>query len=125
MAVPHVFLWVVSYGVVMAVRPPQGDDDDEPEVVAFGIAALGARIDEAEVTFPATGEEVLDALDEPAIPYNAAGNSLALSEALDQVPQREFERKTELLDVLHPVFERHREQAGNSIVAQLRGLLPF
>lgn len=108
----------------MAVRPPQGDDD-EPEVVAFGIAALGARIDEAELTFPATTDEILSALDEPSVPYNAAGNSLALSEALDQVPRHEFERKTELLDALHPVFERHREQTSSSIVARLRGLLPF
>ncbi|ERH13009.1 MAG: hypothetical protein J07HB67_02040 [halophilic archaeon J07HB67] len=109
----------------MAVRPPQGDDDDEPEVVAFGIAALGARIDEAGVTFPATAEEVLDALDEPSVPYNAAGNSLPLSEALDQAPRREFERKTELLDTLHPIFERRRQQTNSSIVARLRGLLPF
>lgn len=109
----------------MAVRPPQGDDDDEPEVVAFGIAALGARIDEADLLFPATAEDVLDALGEPSIPYNATGNELPLAEAFEEVSQRQFDRKTELLDALHPVFERHREQAGNSIVAQLRGLLPF
>ena len=108
----------------MAVRPPQGGTD-EPEAIAFGIAALDARLDEANLTFPATSREVVEALGEPSIPYDAAGNTLALSAALEQVPRDRFEREGELLDALHPVFETHRQRAGNSIVARLRGLLPF
>ncbi|MEZ3115826.1 hypothetical protein RYH80_07835 [Halobaculum sp. MBLA0147] len=108
----------------MAVRPPQGGDD-EPEAIAFGIAALDARLDEADVSFPATTEELVAALDEPAIPYDAAGNTLRLRAAIDELPRDRFESEQELLELLHPVFEAYRDRAGASIVARLRGLLPF
>ncbi len=113
----------VSRGV-MAVRPPQ-DDDEEPENLAFGIAALDARLDEADVEWPATDSEVLTALGDPSIPYDASGNEVALADVLDRVPVREYDSETELLNALHPVFEEYRENSTRSVIGQLRALLPF
>lgn len=107
----------------MAVRPPSGDAD-EPEAIEFGIAALDARIDEADVEFPATDEELLVALRSTEVPYDAAGHTLDLSEALDRVPSSAFESETELLDELYPVFEQRRRR-GTTFVERVRGLLPF
>jgi hypothetical protein len=108
----------------MAVRPPQGGDD-EPDTIEFGIAALDARLEETSVSFPATSEEIVAALDNSAIPYDAAGNTVDLSTALEQVPADRFDSESELLDQVHPVFETYRERTANSLVARLRGLLPF
>jgi hypothetical protein len=108
----------------MAVRPPQ-DDDSEPEAIEFGIAALDARLDRADVTFPATSQELLRALDDPDIPYDGAGNTVPLAEVLDAVPKQKFDSESQLLDLLHPVFEERRASASGSIVARLRELLPF
>jgi hypothetical protein len=108
----------------MAVRPPQ-DGGADPEAIEFGIAALAARLDRADVDFPATAEELVRATENPEIPYDAGGNAVALDEALDAVPETRFESQADLLERLHPVFERHRERAASSIVAQLRALLPF
>jgi len=108
----------------MAVRPPQ-DDDSDPETLAFGIAALDARLDEAEVDWPATDRELLDALGDQSIPYDASGSEVALADVLDRVPAREYETETELLDALHPVFEEYRANATRSVLGQLRSLLPF
>jgi hypothetical protein len=110
----------------MAARPPGGDDTDEPpETLAFGISALDARLSETELSFPATADEVLDALDDPDIPYDTAGNTFALSTALSELDRRKFESETELKKALHPVYERKRRSAGGSVFAQLRQLLPF
>lgn len=108
----------------MAVRPPS-NDSDEPDAIEFGIAALDARLKEADVTFPATGQELLDGLDSTDVPYDSSGSTLDLREALDRVPTSEFETETELLNALHPVFEEHRERAGGGFLARLRRLLPF
>ena len=108
----------------MAVRPPQ-DDDEEPETLAFGIAALDARLDGADVDWPASDDEVLEALGNPSIPYDASGNDVALSTVLDRVPVREYDSETELLNALHPVFEEYRENSTRSVIGQLRALLPF
>lgn len=107
----------------MAVRPPSGDAD-EPEAIEFGIAALNARIDEADVEFPATDEEILAALESTAIAYDASGHTIDLAEAFDHVATAEFESETELLDELYPVFEQRRGRA-TSFVDRVRGLLPF
>jgi hypothetical protein len=107
----------------MAVRPPQGGGD-EPDAIEFGIAALDARLDAADVEFPATAEELTRAVDGD-IPYDAAGRTVPLEEALERVPQQQFESESELLDLLHPVFEEYRVSASNGIIAQLRELLPF
>jgi len=109
----------------MAARPPGGGDEEPPETLAFGISALDARLSEAELTFPASAQEVVTALDDPDLPYDTTGSTLALSTALTEVEREEFETETELKETLHPVYEEHRRRAGGSIVGQLRRLLPF
>ena len=109
----------------MGVRPPQQDTDDEVETIAFGIAALDEHLERADVTFPTTGAELLSRLDDPAVPYDAKGNEMRLSGALEETHADEFETRQNLLNALHPVFEARRERANNSIVGRLRALLPF
>ncbi|MUW15447.1 hypothetical protein GJ633_12970 [Halorubrum sp. CBA1125] len=107
----------------MAARPP-GGSSSEPEAIEFGIAVLDARIEEAGVSFPATGEEILDAVDDQAIPYDAKGRTIDLADALDQVSREEFENETDFLDALYPVFERERREA-RGFLESLRDALPF
>jgi hypothetical protein len=113
-----------TYRRSMAVRPPQ-QDGDEPESLEFGIAALDARLSEVDLSFPAAADDVVRALDNAEIPYDASGNSVAIEEALSNVPHSEFESESQLLDVLHPVFEEYRQSTSGSILGQLRALLPF
>lgn len=112
-----------EYQGAMAARPPGGGSSDT-EAIEFGIAVLDARIEEADVSFPATGGEILEAVEDREIPYDAKGRTMALSEALDQVPQTEFENETELLDALYPVFDRARRE-GSGFLTSLRDALPF
>ncbi|MFB6252936.1 MAG: hypothetical protein ABEI27_14835 [Halobellus sp.] len=107
----------------MAVRPPQ-QGDDEPDSLEFGIAALTPYLSEANLTFPATTDEIVRALGDPAIPYDANGNAVALSEALAAVNRKQFDTQRELLDALHPVLEEYRA-SGGGLFSQLRALLPF
>ena len=108
----------------MAARPPGGGDTAEPEAIEFGIAALDARLDEADVSFPATAAEIGEALGEQQVPYDAKGRSLAVSEALDRTPQQRFENETEFLDALYPVFDQARRE-DRGVIASLRDVLPF
>ncbi|QAU12272.1 hypothetical protein EKH57_05815 [Halorubrum sp. BOL3-1] len=108
----------------MAARPPGGGETDEPEAIEFGIAALDARLDEAEVSFPATAAELRDAIGSQEIPYDVRGRSLTLANALDRVPQQKFENETAFLNALYPVFdEARREERG--VLSSLRDALPF
>lgn len=110
----------------MAARPPVNDDGEEtPETLAFGISALDARLSEADLTFPATGDELVSALDDPEIPYDTAGHTLSLSAALERVQDQRFENQSELQNALHPVFETKRREAGRGLLGQMRRLLPF
>lgn len=104
----------------MAARPPT-DDRDEPDTVEFGIAALDAHLEDADVTFPATAEAVTAALGDPAVPYEPGGASVALSRVLEGVDRDRFESRQALLDATHPEFERLRERGG--LIAWLRSLL--
>lgn len=108
----------------MAARPPGGGGTSEPDAIEFGIAVLDARIEEAGVSFPATGDEIVAAVEDGDIPYDAKGRTIALSEALAQVPQTKFENETEFLDALYPVFDRRRRESGG-FFATLRDALPF
>ncbi|ERG94899.1 MAG: hypothetical protein J07HQW2_01341 [Haloquadratum walsbyi J07HQW2] len=114
----------LPYISTMAVRPPQQDDDD-PDTLTFGIAALDAHLSEADLTFPATTREVVLGLGDPAVPYDASGSTVSLSEAFDDVEKGEFDNKTELLNALHPVFEEYRVTSSGGFLKQLRAMLPF
>jgi hypothetical protein len=109
----------------MGVRPPSNDIDDEPDVVEFGIAALDARLDDVDATFPASANDLKREYGDIEVPFDAAGNSMTFGEALEHVAGQEFDTQADLLDALHPVFERKRRAASNSILAQLRSLVPF
>lgn len=108
----------------MGVRPPQ-QDDAEPTTVAFGIAALDEHLNGATVAFPVDASGLVEALDDPEIPYDAKGSTVALSSVLAETPAEHFENRQDLMNTLHPVFEAKRERASNSLVGQLRSLLPF
>ena len=107
------------------MRPPPSDDGDEPDVITFGIAALDARLTEAEVSYPIDAGTLVRDLGDPEVPYDANGSSVRLSEALEETHIERFETEQELLNALHPVFEQYRERSAGGILAQLRGLLPF
>jgi hypothetical protein len=105
----------------MGVRPPQ-DDADEPESLAFGIAALAERLDRADVSYPVDSTELVRALNDPAIPCDPGGTELALSTALERVGTSRFDSEDELLDALHPVFEEYRRSASGGLLGRLRSL---
>jgi len=109
----------------MGVRPPSDDMDDEPDVIEFGIAALDARLEQLDVTFPATADELVAEYGDVRVPVDAAGTEITLATALEQTTRREFETERELLDVLHPVFEERRQGSSRGYLSQLRSLLPF
>lgn len=107
----------------MGVRPP-ANDDDEPEAVEFGIAAVDARLDGADLTFPATKRDIVDALNRSDVPYDAAGRSVSLDEAIEETGRREFDSEQDLLNALHPVFEKRRSSPAG-IIDQVKAMLPF
>lgn len=108
----------------MGVRPPSDDDlDDGPDTIEFGIAALDAHLDRGDLSFPATDEEVIDALDDPQIDYDPNGNAVALSKVLDRVDRDRFESRQQLLDATHSEFERLRQRGGGPL-SWLRSLFP-
>jgi hypothetical protein len=109
----------------MGVRPPQQGDDEEPETIAFGIAALDEYLERSDVTFPATETDLTAELGDPEIPYDAKGHGMALSQALESTHTNRFETRQDLMNALHPVFEAKRERTNNSLVGRLRLLLPF
>lgn len=108
----------------MAARPPQ-QDSSSPDSIEFGIAALVGYLDRADIEYPATRDEVVRALGDPDIPYDGSGNTVALSEAMEALPKRTFDSESELLDLLHPVFEEYRVSASGGIIGRLRSILPF
>lgn len=109
----------------MGVRPPASNSDDGPDVIEFGIAEVAAALDEAELSFPATGEEVVRALSNPRIDYNARGHAVPLSEAVSDTERNRFEDKQELLNALHPVFEEYRTSRTPGVIERVRAALPL
>lgn len=105
----------------MGVRPPSDDIDEGPDTVEFGIAALDAHLDHADVAFPAAAEEVVRALGDPEVDYDPHGNAVALSRVLERVDRDRFEDRQQLLDATHPEFERLRRNSGGPL-AWLRSL---
>ena len=109
----------------MGVRPPSDDIDEAPDIVEFGIAALDARVEELGVEFPVGADHLEAEYGDLAIPVDAAGTEITLREALEETPRQRFQNEQELLDALHPVFEKRRQNSTRGILAQLRALLPF
>lgn len=109
----------------MGVQPPSDGVSEEPDVVEFGIAALNAELDDRDIEFPIDADALGDAHGDLRIPVDAAGNDIRLAAALERTGRTNFESEGDLLEALHPVFEAEREAVSNSLLARLRGLLPF
>jgi hypothetical protein len=109
----------------MGARPPTDDIDDEPTTVEFGIAALEARIERREVSFPVSVAELEEVYGDMRVPVDPAGNEVALGRVLEKCNRVEFDSKQEMLNVLHPIFEAERESGAGSIFGRLRSLVPF
>jgi len=108
----------------MGARPPD-DDTEEPTAIEFGIAALDAKLSEESIDYPATASEVRDSAGHIEVPYDSAGNSITVAEALEMATETRFTSEQDLLNALHPTFERKRQAASNSVLRQLRALVPF
>jgi hypothetical protein len=109
----------------MGVRPPSDGIEDEPDELEFGIAALDARLTNADIDFPADKDELQSRFGHTDIPYDPAGNTMAFGSALEECDQTQFESEQDLLNAIHPVFERKREATTTDILTQLRSLVPF
>ncbi|ELY93334.1 hypothetical protein C483_05193 [Natrialba hulunbeirensis JCM 10989] len=109
----------------MGVRPPSSGDDDDPESVEFGIAAVDAHLRTADLSFPATKDDVAAELGHERIPYDVHGNDVALGEMLDEVEAREFRSRQQLLNELHQPFEEYRKEHSGGMFQQVRSMLPF
>ena len=107
----------------MGVRPPADDDLSEPDVIEFGIPALDARLE--NVSFPTTSERLQSEHGDLEVPYNASGSTVTLREVLEAIDHDTFESEQELLNAVHPVFERKRAQNPSGLFGQLRSMLPF
>jgi hypothetical protein len=107
------------------MRPPANETEEQPDVIEFGIAALDARLDRLEPTFPTTADRLAADYGDLSVPVDAAGTEITLRDALGETTVQEFETERELLDVLHPVFEQRRQRSSRGYLAQLRALLPF
>ena len=108
----------------MGVQPP-ADDTEEPTAIEFGIAALDAKLGEETIDYPATAEEVREQAGHIEVPYDSAGHSMTVGEALEMATATRFDSEQELFNALHPTFERKREATANSLLTQLRALVPF
>jgi len=113
-----------EYHAAMAARPPGGGGSSEPDAIEFGIAVLDEQIGKADVSFPATAEEVRHALGDREIPYDGKGRTITLGEAPDQVPQSRFENKTEFPRRTVPSV-RPQAAEGGGLLTSLRDALPF
>ncbi len=109
----------------MGVRPPSGGDDEEPESVEFGIAAVDVRLKNADLSFPATKADVEAELGDKRVPYDVHGNDVPLAKMLAAVELEEFRSRQELLNALHEPFEEYRQANSGGVVQQFRSLLPF
>ncbi|MEF8820971.1 MAG: hypothetical protein V5A52_01720 [Halovenus sp.] len=107
----------------MGVRPPSNGTGTEPDAIEFGIAALDARLDERNVSFPVSAADLDAAHGDLSVAVDASGTEITLSDALAACDQHSFDSQQDLLNALHPVFEAKRESSG--ILDRLRSLVPF
>lgn len=115
------FYWNRHNATRMAARPPTSDDDASDPAV-FGIAAMDEYLRDADLSFPATPEDVLDAVGDPEVPCGPNARDVALSTALQRTNRREFRSRRDLQDELHEAFEQERREGGG-IVSWLRSLV--
>lgn len=109
----------------MGVRPPSSGDDEKPDSIEFGIAAVDAHLKNADLTFPATKDDVRAEIGHERVPYNVHSNDVPLHQMLDEVQAERFDSRQELLNALHQPFEEYRRNNSNGVMAQVRSLLPF
>ncbi|WP_232688307.1 hypothetical protein [Halobacterium zhouii] len=105
----------------MAARPPQSDDEPR-EPAVFGIAAVDDYLSAADISYPATPEDVSTALDDPDVACGPNAHDIALSTVLDRTGRVRFDSRRDLLDELHDAFEQER-RTGGGVVAWLRSLV--
>lgn len=104
----------------MAARPPPATDDpDEP--TAFGIVAIDDHLEDADLEFPATKRDVVDALGDPRVPCGPNEREVALSTVIERVDGDRFDARRELLDALHDAFEAERSRQ-RGLLSWLRAL---
>jgi len=96
----------------MAARPPGGGGSSEPDAIEFGIAVLDEQIGKADVSFPATAEEVRHASATARFPTTAKGGRSRSARRSIRCHRAGSENKTEFLDALYPVFDRKRREGG-------------
>lgn len=94
-------------------------------MIEFGIAALDAKLESRDVSFPTDADELARTHGDLAVPVDAAGHEVRLRDVLSETDRATFESEQELLDALHPAFEAEREAVSRSLLAQLRSLVPF
>jgi hypothetical protein len=109
----------------MGVRPPSTDIDDEPGTIEFGIAALDARVEDRNVSFPVEATELEATHGDITVAVDPSGTEITLAEALGECDRESFDSKQDLLNALHPVFEEKRERLSGGVLGWLRSLLPF
>ncbi|WP_306052615.1 DUF5789 family protein [Natronococcus wangiae] len=109
----------------MGVRPPSNGDDDKPDSIDFGIAAVDAHLRNSDLAFPATKDDVAAEIGHEQIPYDVHGNDVPLGEMLEEADRNRFRSRQELLNALHEPFEEYRQQHSNGVVQQVRSMLPF
>lgn len=110
----------------MGVRPPDNDELDKgPDVVEFGIAAVDARLDDEDLSYPVEVASLRREYGDLEIPYDASGQTVQLASVLEEVDSRAFESEQDMLNQLHPVFEEIRESSSSRLLGQLRSLVPF
>lgn len=108
----------------MGMRPPADDDEEEPAVVAFGIAAVDDRLESVDVSYPVSAGALQEQVGDVAVPYDTRGHRVRLGDVIAECERERFEDEQDLLNALHPVFERHRER-GAGFLERVRRVLPF
>ncbi|NGM67793.1 hypothetical protein G6M89_02005 [Natronolimnobius sp. AArcel1] len=109
----------------MGVRPPSNGDNDDPESIEFGIAAVDATLRRTDLSFPASKDDVAAELGHEQVAYDVHGNNVALHTMLEEVDATEFRSRQELLNELHEPFEAYRKEHSGGVFQQMRSMLPF
>lgn len=109
----------------MGVRPPSNGNNDEPDSIEFGIAAVDAVLRRSDLSFPASKDDIAAEIGHERVSYDAHGSTVALGEILAEVETEQFSSRQQLLNALHPEFEDYRERHSGGVVKQVRSLLPF